>query len=305
MKGFIFSRRFFIPFLIVLAGHMAWFCYRMYSLYKPDLVNKGLPSAVLWKWTWYNATGSFLLYGFLSGFVTGITFYSHYRYRKDRIGFRPFSVVNTSLLLAIAVAGFLYSSFGVPRQLFKARILLNDIVYARSYEEFSKLAKDTIRPIKSEATMTLPELYRHRLSVKKGESLEGNFLFPGIQNKTLNKVRLAIAEKYTTALLIILFGIAGIFCGLSFYKVRVIVPLLISYFAVFTGWFYCNRLFVWQYKYGNAGLVTGAFGASLLLLLILAGWYLGLRKYGAFKTAASPLSIDFDKDSAAGVGEKM
>lgn len=281
MKVFIFSKRFFIPFLIVFAGHFIYLTAEIYRVYQVDFNGKGVPSSVLWKWLWQSG-GIFMGISFFAAFIVALSFYSHAKAKKDKNNFQPFSRINILLVMVMAIAGFFYISFCVPKNTLKAAQILSNVVFARSYDEFKKLMKDPVGNYKAERMMTLPELNRKKASAKNDENQHGISMFPEKYRVAIQKINWEIARKYAFPLTIILFYITGIFVGLSFYKIHSIVAILFSYFFIFIGWYYCQQVFEYWYKRGAFNVFIGAFGAVMLLTVLLVGWYFGLKRYGAF-----------------------
>jgi lipopolysaccharide export LptBFGC system permease protein LptF len=184
----------------------------------------------------------------------------------------------------VALAGFLFTSFCEPGNVRKSRKIMTEMVYARSYEEFEVEIKKQFDEYKNEKMLTLPELIRWRADFENEKTNRSQDIFNSHDNSSLiRKVDWEIAGKYALPFIIILFYFTGVFMGMSFYRIHFIAPVLITFFLIFYGWYYCRRLFEYWYKKNDINVFWGAFGPGILICVLLVCWYFGLRKYGAFK----------------------
>jgi lipopolysaccharide export LptBFGC system permease protein LptF len=138
----------------------------------------------------------------------------------------------------------------------------------------------------------LPELLERKAYLDKQPEVDrlGN-LYP--VKPSLKKVRLEIAKRIAFPFTLLEFYIAGIFMGLSFYKTYRLIPALLSWFIITSGWFMLYNLFQVLYNRERINFFPAAYGTQLLLAVILVFWYWALRKYGFFTKGKADIPDDF------------
>jgi hypothetical protein len=284
MKIFLISRRFLIPFFITLSGHLVYLAWDLKDLYRNDFLNKGLPSSVLNEWLLTSIASSILPLSFLLSLLVAVTYYSHYYFRKDRKGLRPFSIFNTTNLVVLAIISFWYVSFQAPEFKRKNRKILSAVVYSRSYEEYQKEMMMPIAGFFDEKSETLPRLYQIRDSLKNAAAQAENKMYNSTDERLLKKIDFEINQDITFPLLLILFYIAGTLSAMTFYRTIFIFPLLVSYFVIFTGVYYLQSLLRVYYFKDRINLFLGTgWGLCLGLSILIIVWYLILKSVGLFK----------------------
>jgi hypothetical protein len=292
---FLLSRRFWLPFLLVLLAHLWWFGREIGGLYADDFKGKGFPSAVFREWLWCALNGPIIYVSFLAAFVTGITWYSHYHTKRRPSSFRPFTFGSMAMLISISGLAFFYMADIAPGFARKQRKVLSEAVFTRSYLEFKAgMKKVDSSFIHSEKSLTLNELFarkktlQHRTMVEFDKTGEK---YP-IEN-SLRMVRFEIAKRFSVPVVVILFYICGIFMGFSFYKTYRLIPFFLSWLLVALGWFVLDSLLMNLYKRESVGLFIGAWGSSLAMAFVVSVWYWALRRYGFFKKSVEGLPADF------------
>lgn len=263
MKIFIFSRRFLIVFfsLLLLAG--AYFFWEMRDLYYDDFKGKGLPSSVMTGWLLNNIAGRTLSLMILLSLLAGMSYYSHYASKRYGSAYKPFSVLNITVVMAIALVLFLFVSFSAPSFTQRSLVTVSNMVFARTAEEFYKAQKDTTPVTKTESIMTLPELIK--------EKKEGG--------RPIKKLSYEIGKRIALPFSVILNYILGVLLGISFRRLPGIVPLLLSYFVLFAIIYYTDQYFRTQYNKDNIGSFLAANGTTIIFGMLAVVWYFILRRY--------------------------
>ena len=294
MKIFLFSRRFLIPFFIVLLLHFVYIEWQDWNAWKDELKGKGLPSSLIYQWLLTRIAGSLLILSFVNSFFIAVVFYSHHNVRKERfISSEFFSKWNLLAVILLSLTAFLYTSFAEPKNNIKTMELLKEIVWAKPGEQ---LADDSLKITprssdykKNPRLMNINELFHAKDSLraleKNGKEFSSPYFTAG--NSKLRTVESLISKKFALPFVIILFYFLGIFFGASFYKIHVIVPLLISFFILLTGWYYVQRVFEWFYHQQHINAFLGANGTTIIFSLLVLVWFYVLKKYKLFKTEDS------------------
>ena len=298
MKIFLFSKRFLIPLFIVWFLQLAYTEWEVWRLWRDDFKGKGIPSSVIYRWLLLQLTPVMVL-SFVNSFLVALVFYSHYQVRKERsISSKLFSKWNLLAVILISLLAFLYSSFIEPANGAKNRALLAEIVWARAGEKFGD---DSLRftpratdSRKNPRAMNIRELFNARDSLKVSgkDSKEFNFPYINQSGTELRTVEFLINKKFALLFIMILFYFLGIFLGASFYKIHVIVPLLVGYFIFLTGWYYMQRVFEWLYKRQEIGAFLGANGATIIFAVLVFAWFFVLKKYGLFSNRENEVQSD-------------
>ncbi|HEX7905350.1 MAG TPA: LptF/LptG family permease [Chitinophagaceae bacterium] len=285
MKLFLFSGRFLVPFFIMLAGYLVYLTWDLLELYGSDFSNKGLPSSVLTEWVSTSIAGSLLPLSFLLSLLVAITYYSHYYFRQDRKGLRPFSIFNIAALVTVALIGFWYVSFQAPKLELKSRKMLSALIYSRSYKEYQKEIRMPYTELIDEKSKILSRLYEIRDSLKADTVFHvENKVYKSTDERLLKKIDFEINQDITFPFLLILFYIAGTLLAVSFCRAVFIFPLLVSCFVVFTGFYYLQSLLKVYYFNDKINLFFGAgWGLCLSLSILLIIWYLILKSMRLFK----------------------
>lgn len=281
MRSFVLSRRFFLPFfllLIVYAGYTGW---TFGELYWRDFQARGLPTTVFIRWLWLNTAGDILGYNILLSLLFGMVYWSHYYSGKQGKQFTPFAARQVVSIGIIAIAGFVYVSFLSPVSTAKSQTMLSNVIFARSYSEFKELmGKQETVDYRNEKAMDLWELYRLKRtqSLQKEEPESPRLLQTRLQDKRW-KIEFEINKKYVFPLTIILFWIMGILMGYSFCKIHRIFPLLIAFLILPAAWYYFQHGSEIAISRGRTGVISGLFRTDIILAAILLIWYFLLLKF--------------------------
>ena len=298
MRVFLFSKRFLIPLFIVWILHLAFLGWELWYTYEDNLTGKDLPSSLIIELLLLQLAGGLLTTTFLIAFLVAIVFYSHYLIKKDKIiSQRFFSVMNMIALGCISVAALLYTSFVEPKSNLKSKAILAEIVYAGLPNKDRLITNE---PRKSATEMTLPELFHARDSLNSKYDINEEYEFSYLNNnqRQLDKIRYEIGRKISLPLNIIVFYFIGIFLAASFHKLRVVIPLIVSYLILLFSWFYIQRIFENLYYKKVLGVFFAAGGMAMLFVLLAITWFFVLKKYGLFKRNILPdtsATIDFEK----------
>ncbi len=290
MKIFILSRRFLIPFFIVLLLHFAYIEVLEWSIWEDELYGKGVPSSLIYKWLLSRIGGSLLILSFVNSFFIAVVFYSHYNVRKERfISSTFFSKWNLLVVILLSLSAFLYISFAEPKNNIKRMEVLAEIVWAKPGEEFAddslKLTPRSTHYKDNARSMNINELFNARDSLRALDNNGEEFSFPYGTAGTgqLRTVEYLIGKKFALPFVLIMFYVLGIFFGASFYKLHVIVPLIVGYFIFLTGWYYVQNVFEWLYKRQDFSAFIGSNGATIIFSVLAVVWFFVLKKYKLFK----------------------
>jgi hypothetical protein len=297
MKIFLFSRRFLVPFFLTWILHLGFAEWKMWRLYKDDFAGKGLPGSLKTEWLLRQASGNLLLLSFLLALLIGTTYYAHQYLKRNSEHRSLFSGKNLLVIVLLGLTGFYYTSFLQPGSEMKSRMLLADIVYASSKETFQRT---TEAMYKTREMMTLPELYHARDSIAGTAVSHPEYLTPGGNNPKQHELRMydfKIMEKIAFPFAVVLFYCIGILAGISFRKTIGLVPLLISYFLVFTGWYYAQSWMKLWFNQEKTNAFIANFGILLLLFVVAICLFLLLKKYGFYKSRPDELSLEFTPEA--------
>jgi hypothetical protein len=283
MKIFILSRRFLLPLFITWILHLGYAAWDMWRLYRYDFESKNMPASVKAEWLWGVVAGRVLITTFLLAFLVAMTWYSHYRMKKES-GYRPFALAPVLLVTGIAIAGFVYTSFCQPRITQRNMRLLSAVIYSGTLRDFSMEIKNFPEIFKAPKAMTLPELLYARNELAR-EAMEPptNPAFGNMLHRDRKEIAYLIAEKEGLPVTIILFYILAVFLGASFRRVHLLFPLLIAYFIVFAGWYFGQEFSHKAYWREKLGAFWAANLMTLVLGIIALGWFFILQKRGVFR----------------------
>jgi hypothetical protein len=292
MRIFLFSRRFLIPFFLILILHLVYFEWEAWQLYKDDLDKKGIPGSIKLEWMLRQAAGYVLSLSFLIAVLSGAVLYGHQYLKRNNDHRKIFSPANILAIMIVSLVGFYYVSFLQPGNSTKARMLLADIVFARPEEPFERT---TMELRKNWEQFTLPELYKARDSVQHVLLNPNSNLMDQLNTtkREYQRYDYLINNKIAYAFTIIVFYFFGILLGISFRKTVAAVPLLIGYFLLFPVWAYSEAILEELHARDKINAFLAGFGITILLALIGAGLFLLLRKYKFYKAREEELSLDF------------
>ncbi|MCX6318769.1 MAG: LptF/LptG family permease [Bacteroidetes bacterium] len=294
-SNFLFSRRFWIPFILVLLAHLWWFGRELGGTYIDDFKGKGLPESLFREWLWTSLNGPIVYVSFLAAFITGITWFSHYNTKRRQSSFRPFSFGSMAILISISGLVFVYMAIIAPHISRKEKRILTEVVFARSYKEFTDGMKRVDTSIvHTVRALTLSELFDRKRSLQHRDLDE--FDKTGIRyplDNSVRKVRFEIAKRFSVPLIVALFYFCGIFMGFSFYKTYRLIPFFLSWILLALGWFVLDTFSSVLYRRETLGLFTSVWGPILILSFILFVWYWALRRYGFFHKKEEGLPADF------------
>lgn len=290
MKIFLFSKRFFIPFLIVFFSHLSYLLWDIWELYKDDFENKGLPFSIKFKWVLAQANGSFLILSFAAASLIGGSFYSHYKMKDKNKPVQLFSFRNLILVILIALAGFIYTSFFEPRIYEKSATLLMAVIYSEMGSDVQKEMNRSHGTVRNERMLSLPELFAASDSVKnrnkQDQKSKTPFFSPPAPDNTFKKMDFMILKKMNLPFLIASFYIIAALVGVSLYRLHVIFSLLISYFLFFIPLSYGLIIFELLYKINKVNMFIGATGMTLVFAVIIVFWLVILKRWRVFKRTA-------------------
>ena len=102
---------------------------------------------------------------FLLAFLAATSFYSHQYLKKINKTYKPFGSFSFLLVFLVAVIGFIFFSYWQPGNLYKGRVLLSDIVFAKPGAVFER---SDYMPDKNFRSMTLSELLQKKKDIRDG-----------------------------------------------------------------------------------------------------------------------------------------
>jgi hypothetical protein len=279
MKSFVVSKRFWIPFLVMLLTHIVALTWNIWMMYKDDFEGKILPPGIKTEWLWRQVSGKILLQCFLLAFIVGIIFYAHRAAKKDGEPRRPLSLVNMIFAGLFSLLGFLHTSFYEPVNFRRGTGMLTEIIYARPGETVQLEKMNSDDRINTPRTMTLPQLYQARNAVKSNEATAFDNFFG--DNK--RKISFSIAEKIAMPFTIIAFYLLGAVMGISFRRTHVIFPVLIVYFIVFSFLQFIQSYLERLYKREELSVFWGAYGMTVFAIVLAIVLLLILHSQGIFR----------------------
>ena len=290
MKIFILSRRFWIPFFVVLLLHVFYIEWQDWNTWKDELKGKGLPSSLIYQWLLTRIAGALLLLSFVNSFFIALVFYSHYHVKKEKfIPSKFFSTWNLLVVIILSLSAFLYTSFAEPKNNIRTMELLEKIVWSTPGEQPADdsvgLTSKSSHYKKNPRLMNINQLFNARDSLRAMENKEEEFSFPygTTGNGELRTVEYLISKKFALPFSVIVFYFLGIFFGATFYKLHVIIPVITGYFILLSGWYFVQRLFEWLYHQQHIGVFLGSHGATIFFSLLGVVWFYVLKKYKLFK----------------------
>jgi len=286
MKYFILSRRFLIPLFIVWILHIAYLEWEMWRLYGADLQGKHFPASLIFEWLFLQAAGDLMIFAFLIAFLVAIVFFSYNIVNKKRsISSGFLSTWNLIVVLLFSTAVFIYASFIAPKDKLRSYEMLAALVWTKSYDEFKTGAFNIQgQGHKSSTTMTLPELFHAKDSLEAQDNIKEKYDFSRLSNqREFDRIRYEINKKIGLPFTVIVFYFLGICVGALFYRTHVIVPVLFSYFILFTAWFYIHSVFESLYYRQSLGVFFAANGTTLIFAFAAIALFFALKKSHLFK----------------------
>lgn len=299
--AFIFKRQFFIPLLIVWLGYISYFIWQLNKYYGDDFSNKGLPLRLKMDWFMAQVMGPSVLFTFLLAFLVGTCCYAHYSYRKRQHLFRPFSTINLLVLVIVAAGCFVYAGFIQAGYQRKSLNMLSAIIYSRTVEEYYSINKRTNELYLSPEKNNLPQLIRLRQEAKSAELEQennpGEYAAPW--GSKVHQLDFVIGSIILLPFVVLLYYPLGIFTGIVFRRVHIIIPVLVAgalFFMVYNlGQQRLNRL----YYQDKISLRTALLSIPLVLLLlaVLGYWYCSKRHLLPGKSGAP--AFQFEEEETA------
>jgi hypothetical protein len=299
--AFIFKRQFFIPLLIVWLGYISYFIWQLNKYYGADFSNKGLPLRLKMEWFMAQVMGPSVLFTFLLAFLVGTCCYAHYSYRKRQYSFRPFSTINLLVLMTVAAGCFVYAGFIQAGYQRKSLTMLSAIVYSRTAEDFYSGKNRTNELYLSPELNNLPQLIRLRQQAKSAETIQesnpGEYAAPW--GSKVYRLDFAIGSIFLFPFIVLLYYPLGIFTGIIFRRVHIIIPVLVAgalFFMVYNlGQQRLDRLYYQE----KISLRTALLSIPLVLLLLAVLGYLYCSKRYLLPGKSGAPAFQFEEEAPA------
>ncbi len=295
---FIFKRQFFIPLLIVWLGYISYFIWQLNKYYVDDFKNKGLPMRLKMEWFMAQVMGAWVLFTFLFAFFVGTCCYAHYSYRKRLPAFRPFATINLLVLVIVASGCFVYAGFIQAGYQRKSLSMLSGIIYSRTAEDYYSGKNRTNEFYLSPELNNLSQLIRLRQQAKSAEvgqeNNPGEYAAPW--GSKVHRLDFAIGSIILFPFIVLLYYPLGIFTGIVFRRVHIIIPVLVAgtlFFIVYNlGHQWLDRLYYQE----KISLRTALLSIPLVLLLLAVLGYLYCSKRQLLSGQSGAPSFQFEEE---------
>lgn len=284
MRGFLFSRKFWIPFLVTLLLYLLYFVWEFWNLYKADFNGKQVPFSASLGFLFYSAAALATNAYFLA-ILTGVSYFFHQILKKSSSDVSILYKKSFISLLIIVVAGFYYVSFVEPNCYYRNVRILSSVVMMKPGDKF---IMDTIS-YKNERMMTLPELLEVKRQAEIGK-MDSDFSLYANETK-LKKINWQIWNKISYPVNLLLLCLLATLLGISLRRTKGIVVLILAFIILFTGFYYSQKLFEFWYNKGKIEFYLGIFGTAIIMLIVYISWHLIIRKAGYYKNE-SQAAID-------------